>query len=135
MNYHTLTSTLKSYYSLRKSVGKIDDRISQIVYEMANVKGIQYDRIPGQSNEQNRTERLLILIEQKAVLEGEKLRLNELIGRLKKILVKELARFSDETRTILVRNAHGESLQKLSEEYGYTVSGLWRRLKKECDEE
>ena len=135
MNYETMKSTLKSYYSLKKSVEKIDEKIDQIEYEMANVRGIQYDRIPGQSNEQNRTERMLILIEKKAVLEGDKLRIKELLGRLKKILVKELARLSDDTRNLLIRNAQGESLEKLAEEFGYTVSGLWRKLKKEVDDE
>ena len=133
MDYQTLTSTLRSYYSLKKDLKRIEERIAQLEYDMQNVKGVQYDKIPSTPNNIQNELRMLMMIERKSILEKGKEQTQSLIARLKTILEAELEPYEPMVRNCLIRNAKGETLEQLADEYGYTKSGLWKKLKKEVE--
>ena len=76
---------------------------------------------------------MLMMIERKSLLEKGREQTKSLVERLKTILEAELEQYEPMIRNCLIRNAKGVSLEKLADEYGYTKSGLWKKLKKEVE--
>lgn len=135
MDYRTFMNTYRSYLGLTERIQDIDLRISLLEYDMTGVKGVRFDKAPSTPNQASNEERMLDFIEKKAELEKEREILNKAVDNVKAIIDKEFRHISKDVALIIVRNAAGESLEKLSEEYGYTPSGLWRYIKREVENE
>lgn len=135
MEYRTFMNTYRSYLGLTERIEDLDTKIELLVYEMEGVKGVRFDRTPSVPDPHQAEEKMLELIEQKAELEKEREILNKAVDNVKAIIDKEFRHISKDATLVIVRNAAGESLEKLSEEYGYTPSGLWRYIKREVENE
>lgn len=83
----TFKDELKHLYDYQSEVTRLQGRIEELVYEMENVKGIDYSKQGGGAfNEQSATARRLAQIEKKEELESQLRRAKEKIKGIGEVL-------------------------------------------------
>jgi len=83
----TFKDELKHLYDYQSEVTRLQGRIEELVYEMENVKGIDYSKQGGGAfNEQSATARRLAQIEKKEELESQLRRVKEKIKGIGEVL-------------------------------------------------
>ena len=130
MNYDTFkheVSVLKAY---KKSLRQIEEEMEDIIYQYCGVKGIRYDREPS--------------IRNVAMEEATKLKMSEALAEPQKEydftlmaiqrIDRHLSMLTDEVREMCIRHyVDRRALVDVGEEFGYTPSGVIRKMKREVE--
>lgn len=131
MTYQTIKNELRNYKQYLRNADRLKEEIEGILYEMAGVKGIKYDKVPGSYNQAAAQQRMLDLIEMK---EEKELEYEHTLISLKLIEMK-LSKLEEDDRKACIRiMSDGESYEKVGSDMGYTATGMWRRLKRKLEE-
>ena len=130
MDYRTFKNELENYYSYIKEIDELKEEIDNIIYEMSGVKAVNYQKIPMNANPELSHERLLELIEKKEEKEKEIERLNLNVKAIENALSKMDARDKKMCIDLIAKKGNA---YKLGDEYGYTRSGVWARVRREIE--
>lgn len=129
MNYKIFVSELRVYKQYVFEINKLKARIEEIEYLEQGVKGVRFDNVPSTFNPQLSEERRLELIEQKTQLEREVERLE----MRKKLVIDEFEKLDTHTRLMCLEIMNGKTLSQIGEMFGYTESGVMKKLKREIE--
>jgi hypothetical protein len=130
MDYRTFKNELENYYSYKREKNRIENKISDLEYEMSGVKSIDYSKIHMNPNPNLSHARMLEFIEKKEILENELKRVNLNIQHIEEIL----SRLSDDDKKICLRLiAKKDNVYKICFDYGYSRSGIWAKTKRELE--
>lgn len=126
MNYKIFVSELRVYKQYVYEINKLKARIEEIEYLEAGVKGVRFDNVPSTFNQSLSEERRLELIEQKAEIEKEVERLE----MRKQLVIDEFEKLDTHTKLMCLEIMNGKTLAQIGEVFGYTESGVMRKLKR-----
>lgn len=142
--YEELMAELRTIRAYLSSINQIQGEIDLLLYDMANVRAIRYDREPAHAPESVREERRLELIEEKAEKERELDMTVLAYGLIRDRCLKALDEQEPLIRDVLL-DRFGLSLgagefavegriktyEELGDLYGYTSQGLYSKIKRE----
>lgn len=118
---------LKYYLWLKDMVKRLEDKLEDLLYQMGGVKGISYDKVPVNMNEQNKNENKLDLIEKYNKIENElnkyKKRLDYIDGVLGAMNIYDRKMF-------LLKYEEGLSFQQIANQYYISKAGLFYRMQR-----
>lgn len=129
MNYEIFISELRCYRHYVYESEKVRSKLEEIDYELIGVKGVRYDKAPGTHNPSLQAERRLELIEKRAEIESELKKLEV----KKKMIVDEFNKLDTHTKLMCLEVMNGKTLKQIAEKFGYSESGLMRKLKREIE--
>lgn len=130
MNYAVFKNELRNLYAYERELTVINDRIDEMEYLMAGVKGVNYSKIPGNVNAEANEQKRLDLIEQMDELLTEKKRLMLNISHTYSILSQLEAGDRDAALKIIAKKANAEDV---AIKRGYSRSGIWARIRREIE--
>lgn len=137
---------LKLCRSYLADIRHYENQMVHLYDEMANVKAIQYDKIPGTPNPHANEVRMLEFSEQIALVESEKKRIERLLKPLEKTVLNDLKRLDPfitdivlyqyglkiDGKSILL-NGRPHTIREMGEVYHYSNNGMWQLLKREIE--
>ena len=127
MDYRTFKDLLRNYYKYQIAIEEIKTDLELVLYEMTGVKAIDYSKPYMQPNPSLSHERKLELIDKKAALELEL----EYTYTAIKLIELKLSKLSESDKQICLKIiAKGETYESVGNEQGYTISGMWRKVRR-----
>lgn len=129
MNYTIFVSELRVYRQMVYEINKLKQKVEEIEYIEQGVKGVSFDNIPHSLNPTLQAEKRLELIDQKERLEEEIKRLE----LKKKMVIDQFDRLDEHTKLICLDIIDGKTFKQIGEAFGYSESGIMRKLKKEIE--
>lgn len=129
MNYKAFKKNLESYIGLIADKKSLDEEIEYLYYELANVKGVRYDKAPSIPNQEQIDKNKLEIIEKINIKESRLKYINQRIDKIN----EEISLLSKECQKICNMNKMGMSFEKIGYKLGYTKVGAYLKLKREVE--
>ena len=130
MDYETFKAEMKLIKPYYLSAKKIKEEIEKLNYDLANVKGVRFDRQPSSYNQSLSEQRRLELIEE---IEKKEKELDHTIMSVKRY-ESNLNRLPKSIRFAVKQIfIYGKSFAEVGKTMGYSDHGLHRRVKKEVE--
>lgn len=131
MSYKSFKNEIENYEEYCQNVSLLKDEIEEILYEMAGVKGVSFDRIPSSFNPSLSEERRLELID----LYNQKLDDLKHYESTIRYVEKRLRGLSIEEKQTVLDVASGRiTYEEAGKKYGYSKGRMWKRIKKILEE-
>lgn len=130
MNFDTFKHELCNLNAYRKSLKKIREEMEDIIYHYAGVKGIRYDREPSLRNIYMTEDAKLKMSE---ALEEPQKEYDFTLMMIQRI-ERNLAQLPEDTREMCVMlYVERYALKIVGDAFGYTPSGILRKIEREVE--
>ena len=130
MKYQVFKNELRCYRDYKKTMHDAQERIDDIIYQYAGVRGISYDKITMSFNENLAIEQRERMF--KALTEPQKE--YDHAQRMVERIENNLSKLDSKMRVIcMALFCDGYSYEHMGNIYGYSARGLWKKVKKEIE--
>ena len=131
MKTESFKKLLGSYYDYLNSAQQLKGEINLIIYDMENVKAIQYDKEPSSFNAQFAQERMLDLIEKKAEKELEL----EYTTTAIRLIELKLSKMDEEDKELCLNILNKKiTYEEAGKKKGYSKNGMWNVVKNKLED-
>ena len=130
MKYQVFKNELRCYPEYKRTLKDAEERIDDIIYQFAGVKGISYDRIPMTFSEDLAIEQREKMMRALAEPQKEYDHALRMIERIE----NNLSKLDSKMRVICIALfCDGYTYEHMGNIYGYSARGLWKKVKKEIE--
>lgn len=134
MNFSFFTIEMKMYKAYLDSLDTIDKTIDDIIYKYAGVRAIQYDKQRMSFNKDIADETLDRMYQELKKPQKEKDRIEYAIKQLNDIVYVNLNNLPDDVRQMCIEVMwNNKSYEKVGDMFGYTASGLRKKMIREVN--
>ena len=130
MNFKVFCRDMRSYKAFKEDIRRLNETIDDILYKYAGVRGIRYDRQPMSFSPE-----LAIDVRQKMLdeLSDPQKKLDRAERRVKEC-EENLAKLPKDVREMCIDLFIEEkTYEAVCMRFGYTSTGLWRKVKREVE--
>lgn len=146
MEYKLFNEQLRLARSYLLEIYSYNVRISQLQYDLANVKAIRYDKVPTTPNPSQIEEKRLELIDRIEEIERESKTTENLLKALNRKILKAFKKLDPFIIDMVLYqyglklNKHGlavngkpHTIREMCEVYHYSTNGIWQLIKREVE--